>query len=209
MDFSTKIAELRSGMQTYSAATLLLITKTLEALSKHHSMHGNPHNTSAADIGLGFVRNLKTATLEVAVKGKSNNHYLTPVGAALLVEDRIGKAITAYDATGSRLINRSVVAGTVAISTNDKKGFVRVTDAGTTDPTITVGTWGSVAAHVGQSISLRYIGPNTATFSPGSGAEVEVPFGGTRQLKRGMTVTIWCVGVNKYDLIGQTVDAEP
>lgn len=72
--------------------TLRLATQA--GLQDHLNDFNNPHQTTAAQVGLGLVRNLPTATTEEAVIGQSNEVYMTPNSTLSSIKANVGFAFT-------------------------------------------------------------------------------------------------------------------
>lgn len=61
---------------TPSGALILIVEKAVNPLTAHMSTEGNPHNTTASDLGLGDVSNLKLAT-DAEVISMDASAYIT------------------------------------------------------------------------------------------------------------------------------------
>jgi hypothetical protein len=88
------------GMQTVVDA-IQRVADTLRyggdgSIVDHVSDHNNPHQTTAAQVGLGNVRNLVTATDAEAIAGVSNERYMTPVSTRAAIAGQIGNDLTAH-----------------------------------------------------------------------------------------------------------------
>jgi hypothetical protein len=68
------------------ATTMAAINSSIGTeLNAHILNFSNPHEVSAAQVGLGNVRNLSTATTADAIAGTSNDLYMTPAATAAAI----------------------------------------------------------------------------------------------------------------------------
>lgn len=82
---------------TVLTATALVNTK----IAEHASDSSNPHNTTAAQIGLGSVQNYTIATLQEAEEGTSNVKYMTPLRVKNAIFKLGGDLITVHSSNKS------------------------------------------------------------------------------------------------------------
>lgn len=124
---------------------------------------------------------------------------------------RLATTAAGVDITG--IVNSYGLSPLVTVSATSKT--FALADAGTyqrftagSNATCTVPTNASVAYPIGSEIHIRRAANANLTIVPASGAvTIEAPSGGSLVLTKGMTVTLKKVGVDSWDLIGQTVAA--
>lgn len=76
----------------------------VDLISNHTSDFTNPHQVTKAQVGLSLVQNYSTATTADSVSGIRSDAYMTPVGTAAIVDDRITAAFTGFVAEDSNLL---------------------------------------------------------------------------------------------------------
>src|SRR5699024_4443374 len=72
-----------------------------ENMESHITNKENPHEVTAKQVGLEYVRNIPVATRQAAEQGESNNHYMTPFRTTEQMNAQIPKLDIIQD-----LINR-------------------------------------------------------------------------------------------------------
>lgn len=65
-----------------------------EEILDHVDDKNNPHQTTKAQVGLGFVPNYPMATLQEAEEGARSDRFISPALAAALVDARVGNVIS-------------------------------------------------------------------------------------------------------------------
>src|SRR5690606_29837192 len=70
--------------------------QAITPLVEHTSRTDNPHNVNKNQVGLGLVENYPVASETIALAGESNEHYLTPALANLVVERWVGDTLDAH-----------------------------------------------------------------------------------------------------------------
>lgn len=81
---------------TPAGSTLLAQTIVPVIMAPHTSNLANPHQTTAAQVGLGNVANYPIATDEVAVGGISRTAYMTPYATSLMMQNGSQQALAAH-----------------------------------------------------------------------------------------------------------------
>jgi len=95
------VAEAQAGTSATKYLTVLrgaqlvqaLIGNTLDA---HLGNSNNPHNTTAAQVGLGSVQNYPIASQAEAETGTATNRYMTPVRTAQAITALVGNRLDAH-----------------------------------------------------------------------------------------------------------------
>lgn len=99
IDHQWNLADLVGAREVVSAldniVQALLITGD-GAIPDHILNLQNPHEVTAAQIGLGNVRNFATATQAQAIAGTSDDLYVTPLGVARAVLAQVGTPFAAH-----------------------------------------------------------------------------------------------------------------
>ncbi len=84
------------------ATTAAAITQqALGPLNTHINDHGNPHATTAAQVGLGNVNNYGTASTSDGSTGTSATLYMTPAATTAAIASQVGNAFAAHVANMS------------------------------------------------------------------------------------------------------------
>lgn len=99
------------------------------------------------------------------------------------------------------IINESGATRTLALT--DDRNYLRHT--GSSGATITVPPQASVAWLDGAEIHVRRAALGTLTIVAGAGVTLYAPSGGTLDMTDRMTVTLKRIGINEWDVLGQTV----
>lgn len=71
-------------------------TQALGPLNAHINDFNNPHQTTAAQVGLGNVSNFATATNAQAQTGTATNLFMTPANTAAAIASQVGNAFQAH-----------------------------------------------------------------------------------------------------------------
>lgn len=68
-----------------------------QALANHEADHGNPHQTTATQVGLGNVQNYPVASTADAQAGTRDDLYMTPLKTAALINNGIVQQLAAHE----------------------------------------------------------------------------------------------------------------
>lgn len=95
------VAEAQAGTSATKYLTVLRGAQLVQALigntmDAHINNSSNPHNTTAAQVGLGSVQNYGVATQAEAETGTAANRYMTPVRVAQAIQALAGVRLDAH-----------------------------------------------------------------------------------------------------------------
>ena len=124
-----------------------------------------------------------------------------PVQPAFGLFEVVGTYVNGGSGTGgSSVINFAELQFTVSSATNGD--YIRTTNAG--EKTVVIEPNSNHSLPINGEWHFRNTGVGNLTFAPGSGVTVNPPFGGSLIVPQGGTVTLKRVGIDEFDLLGQT-----
>ena len=100
----TTAAELGTATNLFMTPALVraaIAAQTGDGLDTHIANVSNPHNTTAAQVGLGSVMNYGIATQAEAWAGSVNNRYMTPLRTAEAIAQMVGATLSGHVASTS------------------------------------------------------------------------------------------------------------
>jgi hypothetical protein len=90
------LAGTSSTLYMSPATTMYAITQQLSPYAAHIVNYDNPHEVTAAQVGLGSVQNYGIAQTSDATAGSSNVLYMTPALTAAAITSQVGTAFNAH-----------------------------------------------------------------------------------------------------------------
>lgn len=115
---TTETTAMVQQMNQYFLAVKNVLSANKSAISAHVTNTSNPHNTTAAQVGLGNVSNYKTAVNADYLAGTSGILFTTPAGVKLMIDTFVPGTTTGQSIT-SHIANKnnphSVTAGQIGL----------------------------------------------------------------------------------------------